>query len=186
MTADQQIPAELIQKIREQDSNTLKAVYKEVYPMVKKYIIKNSGSEDDAADVFQDALYLLIKKCENPGFELTSKLSTFVVGIAKNLWLKKLTKSKVDLASYQDELIIENLDDNESIQLERASFVKRCIDALGEPCKTIIVQFYFEQASMQEIAESLKYTNANNAKNQKYKCLMRLKKMIEKEKPVRE
>jgi len=31
---------------------------------------------------------------------------------------------------------------------------------------------------MQEIALSFGYTNADNAKNQKYKCLMRLKKIF--------
>jgi hypothetical protein len=31
---------------------------------------------------------------------------------------------------------------------------------------------------MQEIALSFGYTNAENAKNQKYKCLMRLKKIF--------
>jgi hypothetical protein len=31
---------------------------------------------------------------------------------------------------------------------------------------------------MQEIAASFGYTNADNAKNQKYKCLMRLKKLF--------
>jgi hypothetical protein len=34
---------------------------------------------------------------------------------------------------------------------------------------------------MKEIAKMLHYTNANNAKNQKYKCFVRLKKMVLKE-----
>ena len=35
-----------------------------------------------------------------------------------------------------------------------------------------------EKKSMEEIAKSFGYTNADNAKNQKYKCLMRLKKIF--------
>jgi hypothetical protein len=31
---------------------------------------------------------------------------------------------------------------------------------------------------MQELASEFGYTNADNAKNQKYKCLMRLKKLF--------
>jgi hypothetical protein len=49
---------------------------------------------------------------------------------------------------------------------------------LGEPCKTIIEEFYLNSRSMQEICEQFGYTNADNAKTQKYKCLQRLKKLF--------
>jgi predicted DNA-binding protein YlxM (UPF0122 family) len=43
---------------------------------------------------------------------------------------------------------------------------------------TILEDYYLHKKSMQEIAEKFGYTNAENAKNQKYKCLMRLKKLF--------
>jgi RNA polymerase sigma factor (sigma-70 family) len=49
---------------------------------------------------------------------------------------------------------------------------------LGEPCKTIIEDYYMQSKSMQEICEKFGYTNADNAKTQKYKCLQRLKKLF--------
>ena len=49
---------------------------------------------------------------------------------------------------------------------------------LGEPCKTIIEDYYMQNKSMQEICEKFGYTNADNAKTQKYKCLQRLKKLF--------
>jgi DNA-directed RNA polymerase specialized sigma24 family protein len=49
---------------------------------------------------------------------------------------------------------------------------------LGEPCKTIIEDYYIHGRSMQEICEKFGYTNADNAKTQKYKCLQRLKKLF--------
>jgi DNA-directed RNA polymerase specialized sigma24 family protein len=49
---------------------------------------------------------------------------------------------------------------------------------LGEPCKTIIEDFYIYNKSMQDICEKFGYTNADNAKTQKYKCLQRLKKLF--------
>jgi RNA polymerase sigma factor (sigma-70 family) len=170
--------AGIVQKIREQDHHALSALYIEVYPMVEKYIIDNSGSRDDAKDIFQDAMYLLIKKTQDISFELTSKLSTFLFGISKNLWLKHLTKKGVDHKAYEHELKVSEIDEEESSQLVKNKLMMNCIEALGEPCKTIIVQFYFHNTSMKEIAEMLHYTNANNAKNQKYKCFMRLKKMM--------
>jgi hypothetical protein len=49
---------------------------------------------------------------------------------------------------------------------------------LGEPCKTIMEDFYMHNKSMQDICERFGYTNADNAKTQKYKCLQRLKKLF--------
>ena len=49
---------------------------------------------------------------------------------------------------------------------------------LGEPCKSLLEAFYIEKRSMPEIAAHFGYTNADNAKTQKYKCLMRLKKIF--------
>jgi hypothetical protein len=48
---------------------------------------------------------------------------------------------------------------------------------LGEPCRGIIKDFYVDHLNMIEIADKYGYTNADNAKNQKYKCLQRLKKI---------
>jgi hypothetical protein len=49
---------------------------------------------------------------------------------------------------------------------------------LGEPCKSLLEAYYLQKKNMVEIATEFGYTNADNAKNQKYKCLMRLKKLF--------
>ena len=54
----------------------------------------------------------------------------------------------------------------------------RALNSLGEPCKSLLEAFYMEKKSMDQIALIFGYTNADNAKNQKYKCLMRLKKLF--------
>jgi hypothetical protein len=54
----------------------------------------------------------------------------------------------------------------------------KAIQGLGEPCKSLLEAFYLQKMNMQEIAGSFRYTNAENAKTQKYKCLMRLKKIF--------
>ena len=62
--------------------------------------------------------------------------------------------------------------DQEFVMMEKA------IGSLGEPCKSLIEAFYIQKRNMQDIATQFGYTNADNAKNQKYKCLMRLKKLF--------
>ncbi len=181
MSNIKEIPVDIVEKIRNGDNKSLNLVYGQVYPMVEKYIIENSGSKDDAKDVFQDAMFIFMKKIEQTNFELSSKLSTFIYGISKNLWLKKLTKKKVDNAELKSEFEFDLLEDDLTFKLEKLKIVKLCIERLGEPCQTIIIQFYYFKQTMKEIAEKLHYSNAENAKNQKYKCLIRLKKMINKD-----
>ena len=62
---------------------------------------------------------------------------------------------------------------DEEFQLMESAFGK-----LGEPCKSLLEAFYIKKKSMSELVEIFGYTNADNAKNQKYKCLMRLKKLF--------
>jgi RNA polymerase sigma factor (sigma-70 family) len=176
--SEQHTEAELVAKIKLRDNETLKRIYSETYPMVEKYILKNNGRSADAEDVFQDAFYLMIKKVMDPEFILSSKISTFLFGISKNLWLKQLTKKSIDTQTLKSEQDFDLLPESDHLKLERVQLMQKSIEKLGEPCRTIIVQFYFLETSMKEIAKMLNYTNANNAKNQKYKCFMRLKKIL--------
>jgi hypothetical protein len=52
------------------------------------------------------------------------------------------------------------------------------LDSLGEPCRSILEDFYIAELNMEDIRVKFGYTNADNAKNQKYKCLQRLKKVF--------
>jgi len=56
--------------------------------------------------------------------------------------------------------------------------MEKAMSGLGEPCKSLLESYYLQKKSMVEIAADFGYTNADNAKNQKYKCLMRLKKIF--------
>ena len=56
--------------------------------------------------------------------------------------------------------------------------MEKALISLGEPCKSLLEAYYLQKQNMQVIAANFGYTNADNAKNQKYKCLMRLKKIF--------
>jgi DNA-directed RNA polymerase specialized sigma24 family protein len=56
--------------------------------------------------------------------------------------------------------------------------MEKSMMSLGEPCKSLLEAYYLQKKNMTEIASAFGYTNAENAKNQKYKCLMRLKKLF--------
>lgn len=82
------------------------------------------------------------------------------------------------LEGFEETVPVE--DDLEIHEKKNADFaiMERALGSLGEPCKSLIEAYYIHKKGMTEIAEEFGYTNADNAKNQKYKCLMRLKKLF--------
>jgi DNA-directed RNA polymerase specialized sigma24 family protein len=71
----------------------------------------------------------------------------------------------------------EDLEEHERRDVE-FNMMEKAMNSLGEPCKSLLQAFYINKQNMQEIAATFGYTNADNAKNQKYKCLIRLKKLF--------
>src|SRR5688500_5506226 len=88
------VDEELLNRLKRNEDSAFKAVYKDIYPMVLKYVRGNNGNHEDAEDIFQEMLIAFLKKLHTPGFELTARLSTYLFSIAKNLWLYRLRSMK--------------------------------------------------------------------------------------------
>ena len=149
--------------------------------MVQSLIINNNGTYDDARDVFQEAMITLYDKAKSDSFVLTSQIKTYIYSICRRLWLKRLQQMGKFIAP--SETLEETVAVEEDIDLhekKNADFaiMDRALNSLGEPCKSLLESFYLQKKGMTEIAASFGYTNADNAKTQKYKCLMRLKKLF--------
>lgn len=172
---------DLIDDIAQGRPEALETVYQDHFPIILNYILKNSGNEEDAKDTFQEAVIVLYDKIIEGEFQLTSRLQTYLYSVCRFIWLKKLSSSGQIEVSLSHELgdNIAYKDDIEDSEKKEVQFflMDEALSLLGEPCKTIIKDFYIYELSMQDIAEKFGYTNANNAKNQKYKCLQRLKKL---------
>jgi RNA polymerase sigma factor (sigma-70 family) len=174
--------SEVILGILNNSETALKKLYVAYFPMILQLIINNSGDEDDAKDIYQEAIIVLYNKVKAGDFELSSKLKTYIYSVCRRLWLKRLNQINRyggDIKDFQEFLPVEE-DDSERHADRDIQFKKMesALQLLGEPCKTIMEDFYIHNRSMQEICERFGYTNADNAKTQKYKCLQRLKKLF--------
>lgn len=170
---------EFIEGLRHNDDAVLRALYKKYYYLVLKYVVSNSGSSEAAADVYQETLIILYENVLKRNFELRCQLQTFIFSIAKRLWLKQL-RGNSTLTRFKEEEENDVVDVTEELtdHLKKESDIEKmnaCLESLGEPCKTLLKDFYVYRLSMDDISEKFGYTNADNAKTQKYKCLQRLK-----------
>lgn len=172
---------EIVLGILNGSNDILGRIYKAYFPMILQLIVTNNGDEDDAKDIFQETVIVLYDKVQAGNFELSSKLKTFIYSVSRRLWLKKLNYKSRNTGSVEDfENVVSVEQDMEEHEEKDRMFtqMESALQLLGEPCRTIIEDFYIKSKSMQEICEKFGYTNADNAKNQKYKCLQRLKKMF--------
>ena len=174
--------SEVILGILNNSESVLKRLYVAYFPMVLQLIINNNGTPDDAKDIYQEAIIILYNKVKAGDFELSSKLKTFLYSICRRLWLKRLSQMARyggDIRDFEEYSPVEEEDVEKQNDMDiQFNKMGSALQLLGEPCKTIMEDFYIHNRSMQEICERFGYTNADNAKTQKYKCLQRLKKLF--------
>lgn len=171
----------LLKGLVNNDSRAIDTIYKENFNMVQSFILNNNGSYDDARDIFQEAMVTLYEKAKSESFVLTCQIKTYIYSVCRRLWLKRLQQSSrfvIQSESLEETVPVE--EDLELHEKRNAEFaiMERALSNLGEPCKSLIEAYYIHKKGMTEIAAEFGYTNADNAKNQKYKCLMRLKKLF--------
>lgn len=172
---------ELLSAVRTGNEQALGTLYKMYFPMVLHFIMQNSGTEQEAKDIYQEAIIVLYEHIQEDHFELSCKIKTYIYSVCRRLWLKKLAQKSRYVGKIEDfeSFIPFTRDDSDAEEKdEQFKVMQVSMQELGEPCRTILEDFFINSLSMQQITDKMGYTNADNAKNQKYKCLMRLKKIF--------
>lgn len=164
---------EIFERIQKGDEKALEFIYKKYYRMMTKLVITNSGTEDEARDVYQDALVVFWQKARSGNLVLTSKISTYIYSICQNLWRKELDRKKRLSNEEKDNAISIDMDSP-----EREKIIALCMDQLGDTCKKVLMYYYFDEMSMQEIADKLGFANTDTAKTKKYKCKQKLDELV--------
>lgn len=171
----------LLEGLARQDSRIIDLIYKNNFKMIQSMVLKNNGTIDDAADIFQEGMIILYQKSVDKEFTLSCQLQTYLYSVCNRLWLKKLKKSSQIQWDTDETFEIVSVDsDIEDYQDKQTHFtiMEKAMEKIGEPCKSLLEAYYIHKKHMTEIASTFKYTNADNAKTQKYKCMMRLKKIF--------
>ena len=163
------------------DKEIIEAIYAAHYTMVQSLVVNNSGSYDDARDIFQETMIVLYQKARSGSFQLNCQLKTYIYSVARRLWLKKLNYSQryvPDIGNIFETVPVDEQLEQHDQQNSDFNMMDKAMSGLGEPCKSLLEAFYLQKRTMTDIAGQFGYTNADNAKNQKYKCLARLKKLF--------
>jgi len=172
---------QLLEGLALKDGSVIEAIYRDNYPMIQSFILNNNGNSDEARDIFQEAMIVIYEKAVSGTFELNCLLKTYLYSVCRRLWLKRLQQLQryVNLVENVEETVVVD-EDLEIHDKHNANFIimENAMNKIGEPCKSLLDAYYLQKKNMQEIAADFGYTNADNAKTQKYKCLVRLKKLF--------
>ena len=164
---------ELFERICKGDEKSLEFLYKKYYRMMTKLVITNSGTEEEARDIYQEALIVFWQKATSGNLVLTSKISTYIYSVCQNLWRKELDRKK-RLSNEEKDTPVSL--DTETAERER--IIAKCIDQLGDTCKKVLTYYYFDELSMQDIADKMGFANTDTAKTKKYKCKRKLDELV--------
>jgi RNA polymerase sigma factor (sigma-70 family) len=159
----------------------LRSLYEVVYPKVRRYILQNSGTDDQAKDTFQEAFVATWKNIKDEKIKIDGGLNVeaYLFTIAKNKWLDYLRSSHYKKTIRVDKVIHLQLDaeeeESESNQgQDEMAAMQHAFKQLGEKCKMVLKLFYFERKSMDEISSELQIASAS-VRNQKYRCMEKLR-----------
>lgn len=172
--------ADLLRGLAENDAASIEALYLQHFKTIRSLVLNNNGSAEEADDIFQEAMIVLYEKAKSEDFVLNCQIGTYLYSISRRLWLKRLQQMKRYTEINERSETVSVTEDLENHEENNQDFLlmEKSLLQLGEPCKTLLEAYYMQKRSMTEIAEDFGYTNADNAKNQKYKCLVRLKKLF--------
>ncbi len=164
------------------DEAALLELYSSNWKPVSSYILRNNGSIDDAKDMLQEALVVLWERVRSGRFEQSAKLSTFVFATARNIWLRRLARRRRESTGG---LEVEDIPDGnqspleELVENEQTVLLHSAMEKLGEPCRSLLLLFYWEERSLESIALALGFANAATVKSKKYQCKKALRQLME-------
>ena len=163
---------DFIKGIKNRDNKILKIIYKEHFLLIKSFIVKNSGTIDDARDIFQEAIIVIYRYTKKDDFKINCSFETFLYSICRTIWLNNLRNKKIRTNKLDDirEYITFTTSDDEQIE-ESAEYklYQKHFQKLGDECKKLL-QLFYDKVPYKEIAKIMNYKSIGLVKKKKFKC----------------
>jgi RNA polymerase sigma factor (sigma-70 family) len=175
------IPDDWHNRLLANDEQFLKFIYQSNYHKIAGYVMDNSGTHEDAKDIYQEAFVAVWRNLQlgKVSFVVFDHVKGYLFRIAQHKWIDELRKRKKQTVTLQfdkaeQETAWKPLDPDDEDYLQR---VETAYAAMGEPCRQLLNRFYFQKQPLRDIAAAFSWTEAT-AKNNKYRCLQKLRNFV--------
>lgn len=170
----------IIKGILNQDKFILKEIYQVYFPTIKRFVLDNSGSEQDAKDVFQEGIIIIYRKIKEGNLNLISSFKSYIYSVCRFIWIKQLSKNKEDaekLESYLEYEDVPDITDDEYEKNKQYKLYQKHFKRLEKDCQKLL-QLFFKKVPLKDIADELGIGSQQYIKRKKYKCKEQLVRYI--------
>ena len=180
----------IIEGLLKSDRKVLGYIYKTNFRMIESFVVANLGTTEDAWDVFQEAMVVLLQKLREDAHIVHSSFSGYLFGIAKYIWYRRMRQlyNEDGLGVELDEDILPK---HEYVQIvndvevlasreERERVFQEAYISLKIDCRRII-EMIINGCDIKEITEYMNYASVKYAFRRRQQCRERLLERIKSE-----
>lgn len=161
------------------NTNLIQDIYQKCFPAVKKFVSRNSGTLEDAEDIFQKSLLQIAVRYKKEAFEIRGDFDIYLFAVCKNLWRREINKSKNRVTNSDFMNLYGEEQDNALalVEQKRYELFSEMLNLISENCKAILT-LYFAKMSYAEIVRETGYSSETVARQRVFKCKKKLTDLI--------
>jgi RNA polymerase sigma factor (sigma-70 family) len=167
---------EILDGLVNRNTDVLEFIYKSYFHQINAFVNKNNGNEEDAKDIYQDAILVIYQKIKKENLTLNCSFNTYLYSVCRLLWLKQLEKKRIKMNFLEESIkfveletdILNHYEANERYKLYEEHFSK-----LSYNCQKIL-ELYLAKIQLKEIARVLGYKSDQYVKKRKHQCKEKL------------
>lgn len=161
---------------------SIQFLYTEFSNKVKAMIRNRGGNTEEAEDIFQEVILIFYQKVlENELTEENCNIGGFLMTVSQRMWYTKINRKSM-MEKHHDHIRVGEKMTDDTYEFifseERKDLMTKIFNLLDENCKKVIKYVIFDNLSMKEIAQKMKYTSEDVAKSTHYRCRQKLTKQL--------
>jgi len=166
--------SDIVEQIKQDGDRVLTDLYTRYRTEFIQWLCGRLGCDAELAkDIYQQSILIFYENIQSGKLTtITSQVKTYLFSIGRNKYYEAVREQR------KGEAFVPENSDDESFPEELLQQVEANLDRLGEPCRSLLIEYYYHKRSMEQLVAMFDYKNADSAKNQKYKCLERLRKLM--------
>lgn len=173
---------QLLDRIRSGDRKAIQDLYKDAFGYCASFILKNKGSREDASEIFQRSMVVLLEKLQDDQFTIQHTIKTYLYSINRNQWLTELKRKGKTVAIISEEgkeipLVSEDNREEQEAKENQYTQMFEAMKEASEECQKVLKLTFFKKKKDKEIAPIMGYT-PEFVRNKRRRCIASLRKKL--------
>lgn len=157
------------------DARAIQTVYEQNFPLILKFVTLNTGSLDEAREIFHDSIFVLIQRIKEKQIDESADLTLHIYSIARVLWIDMLREKLMDESNVRHiHEFIETDQDKIRSRIVGVKGLSAKLKSLAEPGRTIVREHIAHDVSLAEIAQRMGFSSEDSVVKGKFKALQKL------------